>query len=628
MNVFKVTGFFRMILPVLALMAGCNVPEIQTADFSPEHDRYTYPAAGFGLPADWSPYEYLILDIKASFPQRFHLGLHTDRGYTEITVLPFQNVRITLPVPLHFYRKPNTEGSEMAALYSRSLETGWFNVWGVQTGPLDKVDSIIFRMEVPLGNPSIQIYNITLSKERVPGKAIEPTVLVDKFGQWIPAQHPGDINDLNQLKKKWAEDDSLLKVQGSMLERDKFGGNPKKTLKATGFFRKEKIDGKWWLVDPLGHLYLATGINGVSPGDFTRTKNRKYIFEAMPPGEFIRKGKGDAPQISPGLWNQYRHYGEQWKEKWKYQAVRRMKTWGFNAINWSVPYLNDTVVYAKFLYGWGIEEGVMGFPDVYSEAFEKKADEVAKAQCAPLKEDPWMLGYFLGNEPVFPGEESLVVDAFLHGPESATKEKLRQFLTKGDTPERRVAFVHEAYRHFLDVAVKAIRRYDSNHLILGMRYGNLNIPDDVIRMAGIFDVFSFNRYTYTLPADKLDHIYELLDMPILVGEFHFGVPGRGLAAGLAQVADQHERGTAYRNYVENAFAHPAVVATFWYRWRDQPVTGRDDGENYNIGMVDVTDLMYRDLIRAVMETHQRVYEVHEGQLPPFTQMPRGNLWGK
>jgi hypothetical protein len=159
-----------------------------------------------------------------------------------------------------------------------------------------------------------------------------------------------------------------------------------------------------------------------------------------------------------------------------------------------------------------------------------------------------------------------------------------------------------------------------------MRYGNLNISDDVIKMADVFDVFSFNRYTYTLPADKLDHIYKLLDMPILVGEFHFGVPGRGLAPGLAQVADQHERGVAYRNYVENAFAHPAVVATFWYRWRDQPVTGRNDGENYNIGMVDVTDLMYRDLIKAVMKTHQRIYDVHKGQTTPFTQLPKGNSW--
>jgi len=43
---------------------------------------------------------------------------------------------------------------------------------------------------------------------------------------------------------------------------------------------------------------------------------------------------------------------------------------------------------------------------------------------------------------------------------------------------------------------------------------------------------------------------------MIIGEFHFGVPERGLAPGLAQTANQNERGTAYRYYVENAAAIP------------------------------------------------------------------------
>jgi len=617
-----------LLLLNLLLITGCTVQRSEHITFSRDQRRYSWSTRDFGLPTDWSEYNYLVPEIKASSPQRFYLGLYTDHGYTEISVLPFQNTRITLPIPLRFYRKPNTEGSEMAALYSRSLETGWFNIWGVKTGPLDRVDSIILRMDMPLGDPSMEIYGFTLTEKRVQGRALEPEVLVDRFGQWIPGDDSGKIENEEQLKARWAADDALVAAQSRVLKRDIYGGLPEKVSRATGFFRTEKIDGKWWFVDPLGHLFLATGINGVSPGDYTRTGNREYIFAEMPPEEFVRKDKGKISYISPGLWNQYRHYGKGWKKKWKAGTIRKMRAWGFNAINWSVPWLNDSVVYAKFLYGWGIEEGVMGFPDVYSEEFVKKADEVAAQQCAPLKDDPRMLGYFLGNEPVFPGQELLVAEAFLKGPDTRTKEKLKRYLALGDTPERRIAFVHNAYRRFLKIVVNAVRKYDTNHLVLGMRYGNLDISDDVIRMAKIFDVFSFNRYTYTLPREKLDHIDSLLDMPILVGEFHFGVPGRGLAEGLAQVADQHERGVAYRNYVENAFAHPAVVATFWYRWRDQPVTGRDDGENYNIGMVDVTDLIYRELVGAVIETHQRVYDIHKGVLPPFSQLPKGNFLEK
>jgi hypothetical protein len=110
--------------------------------------------------------------------------------------------------------------------------------------------------------------------------------------------------------------------------------------------------------------------------------------------------------------------------------------------------------------------------------------------------------------------------------------------------------------------------------------------------------------------------------PIIVGEFHFGVPGRGLAAGLVQVRDQAERGVAYRYYVEQAASFHAFIGSSWFQWVDQPVTGRMDGENYNIGLVDVTDRPYTPLIEAMKATHRRLYDVHAGKIPPFDTKPR------
>ena len=88
-------------------------------------------------------------------------------------------------------------------------------------------------------------------------------------------------------------------------------------------------------------------------------------------------------------------------------------------------------------------------------------------------------------------------------------------------------------------------------------------------------------------------------LPVIIGEFHFGVPGRGLAPGLAQTSNMEERAVAYRYYVENAAAHPALIGAHWFQWIDQPSTGRFDGENYNIGLVDVTDRPYPDMIKAI-----------------------------
>jgi len=107
--------------------------------------------------------------------------------------------------------------------------------------------------------------------------------------------------------------------------------------------------------------------------------------------------------------------------------------------------------------------------------------------------------------------------------------------------------------------------------------------------------------------------------PVLIGEFHFGTPGRGLAAGLLQTKNQEERGVAYRYYVENAAANPALIGVHWFEWIDEPNTGRMDGENYNIGMVDVTDRPYGELVEAMKATHRRLLAVHSGKEPPMSR---------
>ena len=43
-----------------------------------------------------------------------------------------------------------------------------------------------------------------------------------------------------------------------------WAGGPQ--LAASGFFRSEKVDGKWWSVDPKGHLFWSPGVCRVYPG--------------------------------------------------------------------------------------------------------------------------------------------------------------------------------------------------------------------------------------------------------------------------------------------------------------------------------------------------------------------------
>jgi len=161
-----------------------------------------------------------------------------------------------------------------------------------------------------------------------------------------------------------------------------------------------------------------------------------------------------------------------------------------------------------------------------------------------------------------------------------------------------------------------VKKYDPNHLNLGMRSGGRPTEAE-IAASRAFDVYSVNIYDYQVAADRVSRIATLTGKPVIIGEFHFGTPARGLAASLVQVRDQHERGVAYRYYVEQAFAMPELIGTHWFQWADQPCTGRFDGENYNIGIVDVTDRPYIELVNALKETHKRAHQVHAGKVKPF-----------
>ena len=42
--------------------------------------------------------------------------------------------------------------------------------------------------------------------------------------------------------------------------------------------------------------------------------------------------------------------------------------------------------------------------------------------------------------------------------------------------------------------------------------------------------------------------------------------------------------------------NPLIVGTHWFQYGDQATTGRGDGENYQIGFVDVCDTPYAETI--------------------------------
>ena len=540
--------------------------------------RWTLKELNPDWPSDWSSYNFLVIEMRTSTPQRFNLFLYTANGLRRVMLQPLgQGVWLRAAVPLQYLKGRDQSGFDLASTTNRRTNSFWMSVWG-PFGDLTKVESLGFVMNYPIGKPALEIRSMQLAKEDPGSDFLEKKPVLDEFGQWAPTDWPRKIHSREQLERELADEDKALKPGD--FDYCEYGGYKKSQAKATGFFRVEQIDGKWWFVDPHGHLFLSTSSNGIG-------------------------GRRGAPEqnTSPAA----------------IRLVKRLDAWGMNtgAAGQNKPYISYLTVSAA-----RGPSTFLGLPDVYSEDFARAVDEAAASQCAPKKNDPLLIGYFVGNEPPWFDRESEVVDMVLARPSTATQTKLKEFLAAGDTPARRKEFVLTAFEKQLALVSAALRKHDPNHLSLGIRFGG-DPPDDVLRTGRVFDVCSINVYEYE-PTKQVERTYRLTGRPVLIGEFHFGVPADGLGAGLVQTRDQVERGKGYRYYVEQAAALPGFLGAHWFAWRDEPVLGRGDGENYSFGFVDVTDRPYIELVKAATATHKRLFEVHSGKAKPFAEIPKAS----
>jgi len=64
----------------------------------------------------------------------------------------------------------------------------------------------------------------------------------------------------------------------------------------------------------------------------------------------------------------------------------------------------------------------------------------------------------------------------------------------------------------------------------------------------------------------------------------------------------------YAAYVRSALRNPLIVGTHWFQYKDQATTGRGDGENYQIGFVDICDRPYGETIEASRSVGYDMYE--------------------
>jgi hypothetical protein len=190
---------------------------------------------------------------------------------------------------------------------------------------------------------------------------------------------------------------------------------------------------------------------------------------------------------------------------------------------------------------------------------------------------------------------------------------MKERCTAGDAKKARddlAAFATKFAEQYFRTCRDAVKQAAPHGLYLGCRFAWTN--DRAIRAAaGFCDVLSFNRYQRDLKEFRLP---AGVDRPVIIGEFHFGALDRGMFhTGLVPVAGQQARAAAYNNYVGSAVAHPQIVGTHWFQLSDQATTGRGDGENYQIGFLDVCDTPYVETVAASRELGETMYRRRAGR---------------
>ncbi|MBU1285308.1 MAG: beta-agarase [Gammaproteobacteria bacterium] len=297
---------------------------------------------------------------------------------------------------------------------------------------LSKVSAVTLSMPQPKAAQHILISQFGVTDEQFATAAYAG--IVDSYGQYARADWPGKVKNDEQLQQAVAQEQKQLHAW--LAERpaqDKFagwtGGQP---FEASGFFRTEKRDGRWYLVTPEGHPFYSLGVNAVTTQQSaTYVEGREAMFAGLPqPGEALAAyfgtsdsrsdtGANQGRAFASGRWfdfykaNLQRSYGQLDPAAWRTLSQDRLQAWGFNTLgNWSDPtFGGDTRMpfsiplsihgdYATISTGvdwWG------AMPDPFDPRFAMATERAVAIASRDHRENPWLLGYFADNELAWAG---------------------------------------------------------------------------------------------------------------------------------------------------------------------------------------------------------------------------------
>ena len=467
----------------------------------------------------------------------------------------------------------------------------------------------------------LRIYNVALTADKIRALyqasrddyAIEPAVIKPSPDGTVPVETHGS-SPASSLP--WRVHPTRLletldgyEPSGDQVKLSRYGGcmdYPREA--ASGFFRTQKIDGRWWLIDPEGYRFYHVGLNTVREPRQVRTDDAAA-------------------------------------DRWAQTITSQLRKNGFNGLgNGASKRLQQVdkpliwVLRRNFLFAFARQKklveaasGTQGFPNrcmpVFHPEFPAFCEEYGKA-LADTADDPTLLGIMTENEIQCPVDlldrylASDVTNPVLKPGHDAAAAWLMQRKGSVDTTQLtrrdRYEFIAYAFGRYYSIVTPIVRKYDPNHLYLGSRInystGEFDNPWFWKMLAPMHDVVSVNYYKrWGAQADELDDWARWADRPILFTEWYakaMDVPGLANTHGAGWlVRTQEDRGRYYQHFALAALETRNVVGWHFFKYMDDPPESNrlDNMGGANKGIFDATGKPHRPLLDRARAVNREVY---------------------
>ncbi len=433
-------------------------------------------------------------------------------------------------------------------------------------------------------------YIDVMKRKKTPSDTFVPT----------PTRTLDSIKDYNKVSES-----PKVNKYGSFIDEGRYN--------ATGFFRTELIDGRWWIIDPEGYKYIYNGVAYVVYNHSTKTDK----FEAK---------YGDVKGWASAIPDELRRYGfNGCGTTSQYQML-------LNDITPDTTPLPQLTREFSFALGYSTDSLETNMLDVFDPNFETYADSLARRYIAPYKDNPYILGWCTDNEPIASDDmliAYLTCDPGVKGNEYSyytAWEWLKSrhgenATTKDITADDRNDWVEFVYDRYMRVCYDAIRKYDTNHMIMGPKldkphkgsFRGLKHYVDVV----LYDYYG-NAWTADMP--QVDQWYRWSGKPLINAEWYVKgmdacTPESELTneAGVGwTVETQKERGDYYQSFVLSMLESKVFVGWHWYRYMDndpQYKNNHSSNINSNKGIVDRNYEYQEEFLSYVKTMNDNVPEI-------------------